>query len=104
MMQFSNVHINLKVGEFLRNLSPRNPDYIDVNQTIKLVSGILDFFSCQEELEELVAFLSVKTTTVHEPDRTEYGDFQTNQDLALRVANLLQSEGAAPESSSHPAP
>lgn len=97
LMQFSNIYINLRVGEYLRDLSLRNSDYVDVNQKITWVSGIVAFFSCQEELNELVDFLSVETKTVNEPDRTEYGDFQTNQDLAQRVANLLHTEGAAPQ-------
>ncbi len=95
-MPFSNIHISRKASEFLRELTQRNPDCIAVNQSLVLISGIVDFFSCQAELAELILLLTEEMIVVSEPDRKEYGDFQTNSDLAKRVTNLLLEEGASP--------
>jgi hypothetical protein len=35
--------------------------------------------------------------TVEEPDRSEYGDFQTNANLAERVCSVLENKGLKPE-------
>ncbi len=96
-MLFRNVHISRKAADFLCNLSQRKLGYIVVNQTLALVSGIQDFLSCQEDLDELAVFLAKDLEYTSEPDRTEYGDFQTNSSLAQRVASLLQSDGAPPD-------
>jgi len=95
-MQFRNVHISRKAADFLCHLSQGEPDYILANQALVLVSGIQEFFLCQKELDELAVFIAEDLEHTSEPDRTEYGDFQTNSSLTQRVANLLQSDVAAP--------
>jgi hypothetical protein len=97
LMQFQNVHISRKAAEFFRDLLYKQTDYIIVNQTLVSVSGITFFFTTQEELNDLVCFLSTETADSVAPDRSEYGDFQTNLLLAQRVVDLLRTEGATPK-------
>jgi hypothetical protein len=41
--------------------------------------------------------ISETHNTVEEPDRAEYGDFQTNLDLANNITLYLSSENVSPE-------
>lgn len=95
-MQFTNVTISSEAAHFISNLSLRKCGYDVVNQSISSASGIADFFSCQEEFNELAVFIADDLEHISEPDRKEYGDFQTNLVLAHRVANLLKAEGGSP--------
>ena len=96
-MQFLNVYLSHKAVGFLCELSQSSSDYIIANQSLATVSGIIDFFSHQEELDELLCFLTAETAASVGPDRSEYGDFQTNFGLAQRVANQLCEDGACPK-------
>jgi hypothetical protein len=49
------------------------------------------------ELETLKEVLSIANNVVEEPDRAEYGDFQTNSDLAKKVTLHLASKNISPE-------
>lgn len=57
----------------------------EINNLIKKTSGINNFFSSQQEATELSKKIREHLSIVSEPDRREYGDFQTNKDLALQV-------------------
>lgn len=59
--------------------------------------GIMLFFDNDEELETLKEVLSISKNIVEEPDRAEYGDFQTNSDLANKVTLHLASKNISPE-------
>jgi hypothetical protein len=61
-------------------------DYLLINSIIQSVSGINNFFEKQEEATELLKEIRINQSIVSEPDRREYGDFQTNKTLALRVS------------------
>ena len=96
-MIFSNCDISHQATECLCNLLQKHPEMSSANQAIALVSGIVDFFSDQKELDDLNAFLTDKFTVVAETDRREYGDFQTNTELANRVAFHLTTKNISPE-------
>ena len=59
--------------------------------------GILQFFENDDELGTLKATISGSSSIVSEPDRAEYGDFQTNEDLANKVTLHLISKKISPE-------
>lgn len=96
-MQFSSVNISFETKAFLRDLWGKSEDYTAVNQELKSVCGIADFFENKEDYEELRRFLTDEQTSVQEADRAEYGDFQTNSNLANRIASFLKTEGISPE-------
>jgi hypothetical protein len=60
-------------------------DYTKINALIKKVCGINNFFTSQKEATELLNELKTCSSIVSEPDRREYGDFQTNENLAYQV-------------------
>lgn len=61
-------------------------NYLEINLLIKKVSGLNNFFDIQEEATELLTEIRISQSIVTEPDRREYGDFQTNEPLAFQVA------------------
>ena len=93
---------------FEANITPQVSDYLNdklkkvvsleqANQEMYDAFGILHFFDNNEELETLKKVLSETYNVVEEPDRTEYGDFQTNSDLANKVTLHLASKRISPE-------
>ncbi len=59
--------------------------------------GIIHFFDNITELETLKEVLSETHNIIEEPDRAEYGDFQTNSNLANKVTLHLTSKNISPE-------
>jgi hypothetical protein len=68
-----------------------------INSKIKTICGINAFFSSQSEIKELSAAISDNNNLLNEPDRAEYGDFQTNRTLSDAVCNLLSTQNTSPE-------
>jgi len=68
-----------------------------LNQKVKVICGINTFFELQCELVELINTISNYKNTINEPDRAEYGDFQTNINLSDKVCNLIKKQNSAPE-------
>ncbi|GAB4489914.1 MAG: class I SAM-dependent methyltransferase [Saprospiraceae bacterium] len=96
-MQFSSVNIGFETRAFLQGLWQKGEDYVVVNQGLKSVCGISDFFENKEDYNELRRFLTEEHPSVRETDRTEYGDFQTNLNLASRIAYFLKEKGCSPQ-------
>lgn len=60
--------------------------------------GINIFFENDDDFQALKESVSiVAISSVEEPDRAEYGDFQTNKDLANKVAKHLAKRDISPE-------
>ncbi|MEA3503991.1 MAG: hypothetical protein U9R32_02175, partial [Bacteroidota bacterium] len=57
----------------------------NLNSKIKSICGINGFFELQSELDELINTISNNKNIINEPDRAEYGDFQTNRNLSDNV-------------------
>jgi hypothetical protein len=76
---------DLAIDYFKKN-STSLLDYVEINSMIKNESGINYFFTSQEEATELFKTISKQISNSLESDRREYGDFQTNEDLAHLVA------------------
>lgn len=72
-------------------------NYEDANRMIRTVSGINSFFTSQIEATELLEKTGNLNSIISEPDRAEYGDFQTNSGLADQVTLHLASKNISPE-------
>lgn len=59
-------------------------DYKDANAIIKDISGIVDFFSSDEDKRDFISAHEVETAIAGE-DRVSYGDWQTPRQLAEKV-------------------
>lgn len=87
-------HISDLVFEFFQKNQKSLLDFNKINSTIKEVSGINDFFANQEQANELLEKIKEHNSIVSEPDRREYGDFQTNQILAQKVVDYTFSKSS----------
>ncbi|WP_118953254.1 hypothetical protein [Taibaiella helva] len=67
------------------------------NFLIHSISGINSFFESESDFLDFKEELSIIANIVEEPDRAEYGDFQTNIELANKVALRLVSKRISPE-------
>ncbi len=76
-LNFFNNHLHLLV------------DFNEINHVIKNVSGINLFFTSQDEATELLKTIQQTKITQLEHNIKEYGDFQTNNDLAKEIINYI---------------
>lgn len=67
------------------------------NKTIHKSFGIINFFETSEDLEILKNTISEIVSILEEPNRAEYGDFQTNEELANKVTLHLGFETIMPK-------
>ena len=67
------------------------------NQKMFDAFGFLHFFDNTEDLQLLKETLSISPNIISEPDRAEYGDFQTNTELANKVAFQLKTKNISPD-------
>ena len=68
-----------------------------INAELFIICGIKNFFSSQIEIDELKETISDNKNIVNEPDRAEYGDFQTNNVLSDNVCTQLKKQNVSPE-------
>lgn len=78
-------HITDSTLEFFQKNLQSLVDFIKINNLVTKVSGINTFFASQEQATELLEKIKEHNSIVSEPHRREYGDFQTNENLALQV-------------------
>lgn len=96
-MKVFEANISYKVSDFL-NQSLRNSLSFELaNQKMFDAFGIKHFFDNDEDLEILKEIISDNCSRLEEPDRAEYGDFQTNEDLANKVTLHLALKNISPE-------
>ncbi len=70
--------------------------YNDANSIIKQLSGIVDYFSSENEKNEFVYLHEGKTSLVCE-DRVSYGDWQTPISLAEKICDIHLSKYGSPD-------
>jgi hypothetical protein len=97
MMKVFEANISYQVSDFLNDNLKRITSFETANQKMYDAFGIIHFFDNNAELETLKEVLSVTHNVVEEPDRAEYGDFQTNSDLANKVVLHLSSKNISPK-------
>ena len=97
-MKIFEANISLQVCEFLKDFFNNTSSFEIANQKILDFFGINDFFENDNDFKELKKSVSiVSINSVAEPDRAEYGDFQTNKDLANKLAKSLSKNNILPE-------
>lgn len=97
MMKVFEANITHQVSDFLNDNLKKITSFEKANQKMYDAFGIIHFFDNDEELETLKRVLSITNNVVEEPDRAEYGDFQTNSDLANKVTLYLATKKISPE-------
>lgn len=96
-MQIFKANITYRVLDYLKSNLKSNMPFDEVNELFFKNFGITHFFENETELNELKTAVLKIQNIVSEPDRAEYGDFQTNLDLANKVAFHLTTKNASPE-------
>ena len=96
-MKVFEANITHQVSDFLNDNLKKITSFEKANQKMYDAFGIIHFFDNDEELETLKEVLSITNNVVEEPDRAEYGDFQTNSDLANKVTLYLATKKISPE-------
>lgn len=96
-MKVFEANITHQVSDFLNDNLKKITSFEKANQKMYDAFGIIHFFDNDEELETLKEVLSITHNIFEEPDRAEYGDFQTNSDLANKVTLHLASKNISPE-------
>ncbi|MEO8398439.1 MAG: hypothetical protein ABI550_01350, partial [Ignavibacteriaceae bacterium] len=89
--------ITHQVLDFLNDNLKKIASFEKANQKMYDAFSIIHFFDNNKELETLKEVLSETHNVVEEPDRAEYGDFQTNSDLAGKIILHLSSKNISPE-------
>ena len=97
MMKVFEANISHQVSEFLNEKLHSITLFESANQKIFDHFGIKYFFDGQEEFLILKEAIVIAQTHVAEPDRAEYGDFQTNLNLAKSVTILLNAKRIDPK-------
>lgn len=96
-MKIFEATITYQVSEYLYNNLQNIISFETANLKMHDTFGIVHFFNNNEELATLKETISISNSIVSEPDRTEYGDFQTNEDLAIKCALFLANKSANPQ-------
>lgn len=97
-MRIFEANISLQVCTFLKDFLKNTSSFEKANQKMFDAFGINIFFENDDDFQALKESVSiVATSSVEEPYRAEYGDFQTNKVLANKVAKHLAKRDISPE-------
>lgn len=96
-MRVFEANITLLVSNFLNESLKEIVSIEKANQKMFEVFSIKHFFDNEEDLKTLKETISETKNIVEEPNRAEYGDFQTNEDLANKVTLNLVSKNSSPK-------
>ncbi len=95
-MRVFEINITTIVSDFFSKYLNNNELSL-VNQLLKDFCGIVDFFNTEDEITELIRSLKLEQSIVSEPDRAEYGDFQTPKNLSNLTCKYLQTKQINPK-------
>ena len=83
--------------DLLRRRLCHVPSHVKANVLLRRMSGIEDFFASEEEFARCLALLEPSFAVAEEPDRREYGDFQTPAPLTDAICAYLAKRHIAPD-------
>lgn len=96
-MKVFEANITHQVSDYLNDNLKNVLSVEKANQKMYEAFGFIYFFDNAEDLEILKETISISQNIVSEPDRAEYGDFQTNTELAYKVAFHLTTKNVSPK-------
>lgn len=96
-MKVFEANITHQVSDYLNDNLKNIVSLEKANQKMYEAFGFIHFFDNDEDLQILKETVSISLNIVSEPDRVEYGDFQTNLDLANKVAFHLTTKNVPSE-------
>jgi len=96
-MKVFDANISYRVSFYLNENLKSVASFEMANHIINETFGIIHFFGNNEEMETLQTINSGKQGTLNEVNRAEYGDFQTNAELADKVIVHLLSRNISPD-------
>ena len=96
-MRVFEANITLLVSNFLNESLKEIVSIEKANQKMYDAFGITHFFDNEDDLQILKEVISESVNILEEPKRVEYGDFQTNKDLASNVTLHLVSKNILPK-------
>lgn len=96
-MRIFEANITLLVSNFLNESLKEIVSIDKANQKMYDTFGIIHFFDNENDLQSLKETISETQNLLEEPNRAEYGDFQTNEDLANKVTLNLVSKNISPK-------
>lgn len=76
--------------------SIRNIDYVEANSIIRSLSGIIDYFSSEQERIDFISNFEIDLSCVRE-DKVSYGDWQTPMSLAEKICDIHLSKFGNPD-------
>lgn len=97
-MKIFEANISYQVSVFLKEYLKNITSFELANKKMINACGINLFFDNDDDFQTLLKLISATSINlVEEPARTEYGDFQTNSDLANKVVQQLLLRNILPE-------
>jgi hypothetical protein len=96
-MKVFEANISYIVSGFLNDNLKKVSTFEIANQRMYNAFGIVHFFENNVELENLKNAISDIQDIVEEPNRAEYGDFQTTPELTKKITLFLSSKNILPE-------
>ena len=94
-MDFSKIKINFNCILFFMNKKYKNLK--DANDDLYNMSGIIDFFNNEKELDNLYYSINITNKNTVKSKELEYGDYQTNKVLTDSICNLIVKKKIEPE-------
>jgi hypothetical protein len=93
-MDFSYIDIGFRAISFFQE--NRQKSFNELNATLKDKTGIVHFFEKEDDYIRLTQTLRINQSMVAE-SRIEYGDFQTNNQLAQSACSYLSNKNISPK-------
>ena len=90
-------HISQQVSDYLNDNLKNIASFEAANQKMYADFGIIHFFDNDTDFDQLKANISTSNSILSESNRVEYGDFQTNENLANQVTLQLVAKNISPE-------
>ena len=92
MNQFSQLVLSENINQFLDEIEVGNIGFTQLNKLLFESSGVVAFFNDIFDLEDFKKYLRNQNIKIEAISRTEFGDFQTNNDLSVRVVKRISSQ------------
>lgn len=92
MNQFSQIILSENINQFLNKIEVKNIAITQLNELLFENSGIINFFNDILDFEDFKRYLTNQNVEFETTSRTEFGDFQTNNNLSVRVVKRISSQ------------